>query len=376
VVLIPDAVNRLQAYYTPESEEAGDTNVLTPAWSYIESGKIPGGGLIARYSSGLVSNGTSVYWVCYATSMLWGLDISGAAPVPIKWSPLDLVAASGNAHFKTWNAESQLLIHDERIWIPAADEHVAMSVFTKDGSHFNPSLALTNHRLMGMVATNPGAVAILSTVDRLSSFDNQANRLWQTDVRFAPVALESSHPVMIDFGSNTRCIIVSKADSGGMRIAGVNPANGKACANWASAGYNLRTQYTWSATWVSAPAVIQEFGRFYLYYSVNLPDEGTNRAGHRSALVQVEVDRYGPIGADQVYAGRLFNGQRLNIAPIAFLNAYGARAHAIAVIKDTGETLILNYKNIGGPVRHTFSAASVLSMPRTATTGYLTTAGK
>lgn len=377
--MLVDAGNRLQAFHPPESEAAGEDNVIKPAWSFSDSGKIPGGGLLTKYSTSPVSNGTSVFWVCGQSSYLWGVDTSTAQPAPVSWAPLNLVTASGNNHFKDFTAETQLLYHDQHVWVPAADEHVAMSVDAKTGEHKNTTEPAQNgHRLLGMVGTTADSghsVAILSTVDHMSSFNNVAKRLWIAKVAFSQVAQESTHPVMIEYRVGaTRCIIMSRVQNGGLYIVGVSPETGEACASWKQAGYTIRTKYTWSPSWVSAPAVIQDFNRFYLYYNINLPDEATGRAGHRSATIQIEIDKYGPVGTDQVLDGHIFNGVRMNMAPVAFLNAYGANKHAIAVVSDNGAVYIFDHMVLT-KVKYSFAAKTVLTMPRTTTDGWLQTAG-
>jgi hypothetical protein len=364
LVLIPDYLNNMRAYTLPELTPGG---TLQLAWQFTEGGSP--GGLVSRYCGTPVTaaNGHA-FWVNTRTSFLWGINTTsatGGGPTVLPWAPINLTAAANDDHFVTWNQESSILLHDSHIWIPATDEHEALSVNANTGEAVRTTVVQNNHRLFGSVGTTAEsghAVAFASSIDGLVSFDTAAVKLWGTNVDFLPVGQEFSHPVMfaVTTAAADKCIVMSRPKNGGLFIAGANPVDGKPCLSWGVNGYTVRTKYTETPTWVSAPALLPDGSGYLLFYGVNLPTLG---GVLMSSLVSVKVDRYGVLSTTEVTDGVIFEGAHVNIAPIIFYNAFGSNSAAVAVILSTGDVKLFDAKGFtGADPRVSYAAADVLPM--------------
>lgn len=245
-------------------------------------------------------------------------------------------------------------MHDSRIWVPAPDEHVALAFNTGSGRWNHTNLKLNGARLQGSVGTtanNGHAVAFTATSFGMQSVSRGGITWWNlaNNIPYVPASNEFNHPVLIEIpDSSDRCIIMARPQDGGLRIFGVSPASGQACLNWKPAGYTVRSTFTETPSWVSAPAVIRDGSGFLLYYALNLPNVAGS--GQRSSLVAIKVDRFGVLTEDVVNDGHMFTQTHINIAPIAVVNAYGtsgANRHAVICITAVGGVFVFKYKDFG-----------------------------
>lgn len=363
-VIIPDHTNAVRGYTLPERTMDGK---IVLNWTFTDSAN--GAGIISKYSSSPVATGGGrVFWVNTDNSYFWGIytNTPGYVPVALPFVPVNLTDKSMDKnHFRTWTQETALLFHDNHVWIPATDEHIALAIQVNLGNISHTNLTDSKSRFYGSVGTteNSGhSVAFVSSKDHLVGLSSAAKKLWQSTANFVPAANEFSHPVMIELpGTTDRCVVMSKASASGLQIMGAAPTGGGPCLGWAAQGYTIRTKFTATPGWVSAPAAINDGKGVLLFYSVDLP----NADGFKlSALVSIKVDYYGVLSTGDVEDGLFFPDTHINTAPIIAYDAFGFNSPGVVVILGNGDVYTYNHKGFSdGNYRTFYSHYDVLTMP-------------